>query len=61
MATRKPNSAAGMQEQADLFTIDAAGSNSPPSPPRASSGGMDGDGGDGSEGLTLAVYAERAY
>ena len=58
MATRKPNSAAGMQEQADLFTIDAAGSNSPPAPPRASSGSMDGD---GSEGLTLAVYAERAY
>ena len=59
MATRKP-SAASMQEQADLFTIDAAGSNSnsPPVPPRASSGGMDGD---GSEGLTLAVYAERAY
>jgi topoisomerase-4 subunit A len=47
-----------MQEQADLFTIDAAGSNSPPTPPRASSGSMDGD---GSEGLTLAVYAERAY
>ena len=61
MATRKPSSAAGMQEQADLFTIDAAGSNSPPAPPRASSGSMDGDGGDGSEGLTLAVYAERAY
>ena len=58
MATRKPSSAAGMQEQADLFTIDAAGSNSPPAPPRASSGSMDGD---GSEGLTLAVYAERAY
>jgi topoisomerase-4 subunit A len=58
MATRKPNSAPSMQEQADLFTIDAAGSNSPPTPPRASSGGMDGD---GSEGLTLAVYAERAY
>jgi topoisomerase-4 subunit A len=61
MATRKPNSAASMQEQADLFTIDGAGSNSPPTPPRASSGSMDGDGGDGSEGLTLAVYAERAY
>jgi topoisomerase IV subunit A len=61
MATRKPNSAPSMQEQADLFTIDAAGSNSPPTPPRASSSGMDGDGGDGSEGLTLAVYAERAY
>jgi len=58
MATRKPNSAVGMQEQADLFTIDAAGSNSPPTPPRASSGSMDGD---GNEGLTLAVYAERAY
>jgi topoisomerase-4 subunit A len=58
MATRKPSSTAGMQEQADLFTIDAAGSNSPPTPPRASSGSMDGD---GSEGLTLAVYAERAY
>jgi topoisomerase IV subunit A len=58
MATRKPSSAAGMQEQADLFTIDAAGSYSPPTPPRASSGSMDGD---GSEGLTLAVYAERAY
>jgi topoisomerase IV subunit A len=58
MATRKPNSAAGMQEQADLFTIDAPGSNSPPTPPRASSGSMDGD---GSEGLTLAIYAERAY
>ena len=58
MATRKPNSAPSMQEQADLFTIDAAGSNLPPTPPRASSGGMDGD---GSEGLTLAVYAERAY
>ena len=58
MATRKPNLAPSMQEQADLFTIDAAGSNSPPTPPRASSGGMDGD---GSEGLTLAVYAERAY
>ena len=58
MATRKPSSAAGMQEQADLFTIDAAGSNSPPTPPRASSGSMDGD---GSEGLTLAIYAERAY
>jgi topoisomerase IV subunit A len=58
MATRKPSSAAGMQEQADLFTIDAAGSNSPPTPPRASSDSMDGD---GSEGLTLAVYAERAY
>jgi topoisomerase IV subunit A len=61
MATRKPNSKAGMQEQADLFTIDTTGSNSPPPPPRASSGGMDGDGSDGSEGLTLAVYAERAY
>ena len=61
MATRKSNSAASMQEQADLFTTDAAGSNSSPTPPRASSGGMDGDGGDGSEGLTLAVYAERAY
>jgi topoisomerase-4 subunit A len=49
-----------MQEQADLFTIDAAGSNSnsPPTPPRSSSDNMDGD---GSEGLTLAVYAERAY
>lgn len=60
MATRKPISAPSMQDQADLFTIDAAGSNSnsPPTPPRASSGGMDGD---GSEGLTLAVYAERAY
>jgi topoisomerase IV subunit A len=58
MATRKPNSAASMQEQADLFTIDAAGSSSPPAPPRKSSDGMDGD---GSEGLTLAVYAERAY
>ena len=60
MATSKPNSAPGMQEQADLFTIDAAGSNSnsPPTPPRASSDSMDGD---GSEGLTLAVYAERAY
>ncbi|MEY2662554.1 MAG: hypothetical protein RIQ35_871 [Pseudomonadota bacterium] len=60
MATRKPNSAPSMQEQADLFTIDAASSNSnsPPTPPRASSGIMDGD---GSEGLTLAVYAERAY
>jgi topoisomerase IV subunit A len=58
MATRKPNSAASMQEQADLFTIDAAGSNSPPTPPRISSDSMDGD---GSEGLTLAVYAERAY
>jgi len=60
MATRKPNLAASMQEQDDLFTIDAAGSNSnsPPTPPRASSGSMDGD---GSEGLTLAVYAERAY
>jgi topoisomerase-4 subunit A len=58
MATRKPNSKASMQEQADLFTIDAAGSNSPPTPPRASSDSMDGD---GSEGLTLAVYAERAY
>jgi topoisomerase IV subunit A len=58
MATRKPNSAPSIQEQADLFTIDAAGSNSPPTPPRTSSDGMDGD---GSEGLTLAVYAERAY
>ena len=60
MATRKPNSAPNMQEQADLFTIDAAGSNSnsPPTPPRASSDNMDGD---GSDGLTLAVYAERAY
>jgi topoisomerase-4 subunit A len=58
MATRKPNSKAGMQEQADLFTIDAAGSNFPPTPPRGSSDSMDGD---GSEGLTLAVYAERAY
>lgn len=60
MATRKPNSATSIQEQADLFTIDAAGSNSntPPTPPRASSDNMDGD---GSEGLTLAVYAERAY
>jgi len=58
MATRKPNSAPNMQEQADLFTIDAAGSNTPPTSPRASSGSMDGD---GSEGLTLAVYAERAY
>ena len=60
MAMRKPNSAASMQEQADLFTIDAARSNSntPPTPPRASSDSMDGD---GSEGLTLAVYAERAY
>jgi topoisomerase-4 subunit A len=61
MATRKPNSEASMQEQADLFAMDAVGSNSPPTPPRASSGSMDGDGGDGSEGLTLAVYAERAY
>jgi topoisomerase IV subunit A len=60
MATRKPTSATSMQEQADLFTIDAASSNSnsPPVPPRASAGSMDGD---GSEGLTLAVYAERAY
>jgi topoisomerase-4 subunit A len=60
MATRKPNPAPSMQEQADLFTIDAAGSNSnsPPTPPRSSSDNMDGD---GSEGLTLAVYAERAY
>jgi topoisomerase IV subunit A len=58
MATRKPNSATSMQEQADLFTIDAASSNSPPTPPRISSDSMDGD---GSEGLTLAVYAERAY
>ena len=60
MATRKPNSDASMQEQADLFTIDAAGSssNTPPVPPRASSDSMDGD---GSDGLTLAVYAERAY
>jgi topoisomerase IV subunit A len=58
MATRKPNSEASMQEQADLFTIDAVGSNSPPTPPRTSSDSMDGD---GSEGLTLAVYAERAY
>jgi topoisomerase IV subunit A len=58
MASRKPNSATSMQEQADLFTIDAAGSNSPPTPPRASAGSMDGD---GSDGLTLAVYAERAY
>ena len=60
MATRKPNSDASMQEQADLFTIDATGSssNSPPTPPRASSGSMDDD---GSDGLTLAVYAERAY
>lgn len=60
MATRKPNAAPNKQEQADLFTIDAARSNSnlPPSPPRASSGGMDDD---GSVGLTLAVYAERAY
>jgi topoisomerase IV subunit A len=57
MATRKPT-AASMQEQADLFTIDAAGSSSPPAPPRKSSDGMDDD---GSEGLTLAVYAERAY
>jgi topoisomerase IV subunit A len=57
MATRKPT-AASMQEQADLFTIDVAGSNSPPTPPRISSDSMDGD---GSEGLTLAVYAERAY
>ena len=60
MATRKPNPAPSMQEQADLFTIDAAGSNSnsPPTPPRTSPDSMDGD---GSEGLTLAVYAERAY
>jgi topoisomerase-4 subunit A len=60
MATRKPNSATSIQEQADLFTIDAdrSNSNSPPTPPRASSDGMEGD---GSEGLTLAVYAERAY
>ena len=60
MATRKPNAAPSMQEQADLFTIDAAGSNSssPPTPPRAASNSMDGD---GSDGLTLAVYAERAY
>ena len=60
MATRKPNSAPNKQEQADLFTIDAVRSNSnlPPTPPRASSGGMDDD---GSDGLTLAVYAERAY
>jgi topoisomerase-4 subunit A len=60
MATRKTNSAPNKQEQADLFTIDAARSNSnlPPTPPRASSGGMDDD---GSDGLTLAVYAERAY
>jgi topoisomerase-4 subunit A len=58
MATRKSTSASNMQEQADLFTIDAASSNSnsPPNPPRA--GSMDDD---GSEGLTLAVYAERAY
>jgi topoisomerase-4 subunit A len=58
MATRKPNSEASMQEQADLFAMDAAGSNPPPAPPRTSSDSMDGD---GSEGLTLAVYAERAY
>jgi topoisomerase-4 subunit A len=58
MATRKPTSAASMQEQADLFTADVAGSHSPPTPPRISSDSMDGD---GSEGLTLAVYAERAY
>jgi topoisomerase-4 subunit A len=60
MATRKPNSVSNKQEQADLFTIDAVRSNSnlPPTPPRASSGGMDDD---GSDGLTLAVYAERAY
>jgi topoisomerase-4 subunit A len=63
MATRKSTSASSMQEQADLFTIDAASSNSnsPPNPPRGSSGSIDDDGGDGSEGLTLAVYAERAY
>ena len=63
MATRKPNSEASMQEQADLFAMDGAGASvsSPPIPPRTSSGSMDGDGGDGSEGLTLAVYAERAY
>ncbi len=63
MATRKPSSEASMQEQADLFAMDSAGASvgSPPIPPRASSGSMDGDGGDGSEGLTLAVYAERAY
>jgi len=49
-----------MQEQADLFAIEAIGSNSnlPPTPPRGSSDSMDGD---GSDGLTLAVYAERAY
>ncbi len=58
MATRKPNSEASMQEQADLFAMDAVGSNSPPTPPRTSSDSMDSD---GSEGLTLAVYAERAY
>jgi len=60
MATRIPNSVPSMQEQADLFAIDAAGSNSnpPPTPPRTSSDNMDGD---GTEGLTLAVYAERAY
>jgi topoisomerase IV subunit A len=62
MATRKTNSAASMQEQADLFAVEGAGNfGSPPVPPRASSDSMDGDGGDGSEGLTLAVYAERAY
>jgi len=60
MATRKPNKAPSMQEQADLFAIEAIGSNSnlPPTPPRGSSDSMDGD---GSDGLTLAVYAERAY
>ena len=60
MATRKTNSAPSKQEQADLFTIDAVRSNSnlPPTPPRASSDSMDDD---GSDGLTLAVYAERAY
>lgn len=61
MATRKPNLGAGVQ-QADLFSIDDARLTvtPPPTPPRSPSSTDSADG-DDSEGLTLAVYAERAY
>lgn len=52
MATQK--NSAGAPDQADLFAADHI---SPPRGPAAS----DEMGNDGSDGLTLAVYAERAY
>ena len=57
MAIRKMNTGAKALEQADLFTMDEGTPPAPPiSPPQT--GGI---GGDETEGLTLAVYAERAY